>query len=145
MTNNRIIEADSIHNLRTLGGYDAGRSVTSARFIRGASLEETNDKDASELIRHGVRTVIDLRNSVETAKIPSVFSKRSEVRYLNIPLMPERTDAEREKSIPESFTMGQMYIDFLKNFRPAIRLIFEAMAESEGGASIARRARIAPG
>ena len=128
-TETRKIDLESAHNMRHLGGYATNTGgTTSARLLRGDCLEPLREQDAQELIRQGLRTVIDLRNEVEIKKIPSTLSRHPEVNYLNIPLLGDT--GGNPPALPEDFTMGMMYVGILDGARAALQKTFWAIAEA---------------
>ena len=76
-------------NVRDLGGYPAadGKTVRWHTLLRGDSLTSLSPEDWALLYQYGVRTVIDLRSSAETAAHPDHCPDG--VGYLHCPLQTE--------------------------------------------------------
>jgi protein-tyrosine phosphatase len=80
----RYLDLEGTYNVRDLGGYETldGRRTRWRTFVRADSLHRLSPKSAAMLVEYGVRTVIDLRRTVETEQQPSVFREMPEaVRY----------------------------------------------------------------
>ena len=80
---NRRLDMDGAWNVRDLGGYATadGRHVRLRTFFRADSLHRLTKRDQQVLLRHRLRSVIDLRQSHELADFPNVFADSTEVSY----------------------------------------------------------------
>ena len=80
---NRRLDMDGAWNVRDLGGYATadGRHVRWRTFFRADSLHRLTKRDQQVLLRHRLRSVIDLRQSHELAVFPNVFADSTEVSY----------------------------------------------------------------
>src|SRR5262245_5682235 len=90
---NRHLALEGTHNVRDIGGY-ATRDSRETRWrtvYRSDSLHRLSAAAQADLIAYGLRTVIDLRHSQETADMPNVFAQSERVRYLNLPLFEAST------------------------------------------------------
>ena len=89
----RWIELDGAANTRDLAGLPtaAGLTVKPDRLIRSDNLQTLSDADVALLVDgHGVRSVADLRTSVEVNREgPGPLSRRPEVVVRNLSLYPE--------------------------------------------------------
>ena len=76
-------------NVRDLGGYPGigGRPVKFKRFLRAGTLAYLESWEIDFLIDYGVKTVIDLRTSIEAVNEPSPFAKQKGINCLNIPFL----------------------------------------------------------
>lgn len=73
-------------NLRDLGGLPAagGRRTRMGAFVRGAAVERLSAAGWDALRKHGIRTVVDLRNHDELGAV--VASRPPGVRTVHVPL-----------------------------------------------------------
>ena len=89
----RWIELDGAANVRDLAGLptDEGATIKPDRLIRSDNLQTLSDADVAALVDgHGVRSVADLRTSIEVkAEGPGPLSRRAEVEVRNLSLYPE--------------------------------------------------------
>ena len=71
----RLISIEGVANLRDVGGYRTrdGRTVRHGRLLRSASLHLLDEEGQQELLRRGLRHVIDLRHDHELEQAPNVF------------------------------------------------------------------------
>jgi protein-tyrosine phosphatase len=87
------IDLDGAANMRDLGGLPTadGTRLQPGRLIRSDNLQTLSDSDVALLVDQlGVRTVADLRTSIEvSAEGPGPLTRRDEVRVRNLSLYPE--------------------------------------------------------
>ena len=87
------IELDGAANVRDLAGLPTGdgRAIRPGRLIRSDNLQTLSTADVAELVDvHGVRSVADLRTSIEvSAEGPGPLSQRPEVEVRNLSLYPD--------------------------------------------------------
>ena len=88
----RALAWDACLNVRDLGGLVTidGRRVRRGALIRSDQLCRLSDGGRSDLVAHGVRTVIDLRNPAEAQKDPDPIWHEHGVDYLLIPQQSEQ-------------------------------------------------------
>ncbi|MDL2401880.1 tyrosine-protein phosphatase [Rhizobium mayense] len=99
----RHFRLNGAHNVRDLGGYQAGDAVTQwRRLFRADALHRLDATDIDALLEAGLRTVIDLRHAGELEQAPSPFKGSAEVRYINVSLF--------EQLVP-TLTPGGQYAD----------------------------------
>ena len=81
----RIIRLAGAHNLRDIGGYPTtdGHIVKRGSFYRSGSMHELTRASQMELIKYGVRNVVDLRRKIELKQFPNVFAESSQVNYMH--------------------------------------------------------------
>ncbi len=127
----RLINVSGVSNLRDVGGYRTtdGRTVRSGRLLRSASLHLLDEEGQQELIRRGLRHVIDLRHDHELVNAPNVFRGSEQVNYQNISLFqglaPERIPIG---AIP---TLAEMYTELLDSSADLIVKAIEPFATGE--------------
>ena len=82
----RDLDWDGCFNVRDLGGIETvdGASIRRGAAVRADSLHKLSADGWGALVRHGVRTVIDLRNEFECR--PDVAPRPDEVTTLHLPL-----------------------------------------------------------
>lgn len=72
----RILDIDGTLNFRDLGGYQTedGRTVQWGRMYRSAQLDRLSALGVEQTVALGIKTVVDLRFSHETAKYPTILA-----------------------------------------------------------------------
>ncbi len=118
----KIYETENIINCRDLGGYEGALGTTlTGRAVRCGIPVAPSSSDIELLKNLGIKTVIDLRGSMEVIESPSVFYNRRDFDYHNISLL-ETNPAFAGSDIP----MWEMYVYSLENnkrgYADAIRL-----------------------
>ena len=88
----RHLRLPGTRNLRDVGGYPAGdgRETRWRTLLRTDALDQLPRASQQALRELGVRQVIDVRWAHEVEGHPSVFRNSNEVRYRNLPLMPDQ-------------------------------------------------------
>jgi protein-tyrosine phosphatase len=88
----RHLRLPGTRNLRDVGGYPArdGRETRWRTLLRTDSLDQLPVASQQALHDLGVRQVIDVRWGHEVEGRPSVFRDSGELRYRNLPLMPDQ-------------------------------------------------------
>lgn len=116
----RVLARDGIFNVRDLGGIETagGRRIRPGLLVRGDALQRCGPASASGLFEHGVRAVVDLRDSTELKEDgsfdapdlprPGITVHHSPVldptyRWGGPELPPEEVLARRYGEILESF------------------------------------------
>ena len=122
----RHLNLEGTRNIRDLGGYRTidGKTTCWKMMLRADNLEKLTPNGQKTLVKYGVRTVIDLRETSEMLRSPNPFSKSNDVRYTHQNLIgdiPQTTSdtltnlqnksLEGFESIIRSYCM---YIDFRK-------------------------------
>src|SRR5947209_4435293 len=80
---------EGCYNMRDIGGYatEDGRKTRWRSVFRADNINRLSASAQKSLLEElGVRTVIDLRDGEEVAKVPPVFSQVETVKYVNVPL-----------------------------------------------------------
>ena len=72
--NQRLLKIDGVINFRDLGGYknNQGRSVSWGKVYRSAQLDRLSERGIADMAALGIKTVVDLRFSDETASSPTI-------------------------------------------------------------------------
>jgi protein-tyrosine phosphatase len=87
----RLIEVEGMHNFRDVGGYPvAGGTTRWGMLFRGGTLRGISQPALDQLARLGVRTVVDLRETVELDEVPLAQRAGGFARLSN-PIFRERT------------------------------------------------------
>ncbi|MBQ8229005.1 MAG: tyrosine-protein phosphatase [Clostridia bacterium] len=120
----------NIINCRDLGGYPCDIGVTEfGRFIRCAIPETPDKNDIVELLKHGVNTVIDLRDKAEAQRNPSVFKFLDGVDYHHICLL------EFNPAAVECFgrDLEKSYEYSIEHHKADYKKALEAIADAKDG------------
>ncbi len=88
----RHLRLRGTRNLRDIGGYPAGegRETRWRTLLRTDALDQLPPASQRSLRDLGVRQVIDVRWTHEVEGRPSVFRDSDDIRYRNLPLMPDQ-------------------------------------------------------
>ena len=88
----RHLRLPGTRNLRDVGGYPAGdgRETRWRTLLRTDALDQLPVASQETLHELGIRQVIDVRWAHEVEGRPSVFLDSNEVRYRNLPIMPDQ-------------------------------------------------------
>ena len=94
----RQLRLEGTFNTRDIGGYATrdGRQTRWGQFLRSDSLHQLSAKDQQDLLDYGVRTIIDLRKSVEMQDELSVFFGSDKVTYYHQNIFGDMKLRERE-------------------------------------------------
>jgi len=86
----RLVEMDSIQNLRDLGGYYTSKDkmVRWGQIFRSAELTSLSDWDSIRLDRLHIKTIIDLRSQEDVLNKPILY-KKANVVHIPIPIEGE--------------------------------------------------------
>lgn len=132
---NKPIAVSGTHNLRELGGYytKSGKITKTHVFLRSDELHQINDSGRDFLNNYGLRTDVDLRDEIEILAAPDEINRHN-VKYRHIPLFSKietdilKDEIERKKDlIPK--TMGELYIDILKDQQKSILKILSVLID----------------
>ncbi|WP_157385412.1 tyrosine-protein phosphatase [Rhizobium freirei] len=123
----RHLPIKGTYNLRDLGGYSAGTTITLwRRTLRSDGLHRLDEEGMAALIGEGVKVVIDLRNATELAHQPNPFSLNEAVRYHNISLFDTLAPTYR----PDTDALLDLYIQALQERQEAICAVLTLIAEA---------------
>ena len=127
--NARLVRLDGCFNFRDLGGYQTGdgRRVRWRRLFRSDALHHLSDAD----LRHvrdelGVRTLVDLRSSVERASEAASPLAAPPVQVHHVPLF----DRERTGHAP-TLPLAEIYLLLLRFAREPIARAVRVLAASD--------------
>jgi len=121
----RHLDLEGSYNIRDTGGYRTayGTRVRWKTLLRGDALNRLTPAAKTALVGYGVRTVIDLRGSVEVEVAPDVFVGSNDVVYHHQDMIGDDIMAELTAS-PGSVTgmqgVIQSYSMFLDRRRQAV-------------------------
>ncbi|MCS6938644.1 MAG: tyrosine-protein phosphatase [Roseiflexaceae bacterium] len=126
----RHIRLEGAHNVRDVGGYPTldGRMTQWRRLLRADSLHRLTAEDQQRLRDYGVRTIIDLRLPFEVKHNPNVFARADDVRYVNLPLITERSETSIES---RARSVAELYRLMLEECQEPIHRTLATMAEAE--------------
>lgn len=84
----RVIPMEGVLNVRELGGLPLknGRMVRHGSLIRTGRLSDMTEKDRETLRRHGLRTIIDMRNNQEVFEHPD--PELEGVKWIQLSIFP---------------------------------------------------------
>lgn len=90
----RCLALAGCYNLRELGGYinSDNKQIRWRTLLRSDRLDSLPVSSQRQLIDYGVKTIIDLRSSLEVNLEQYALSKSSEIEYINLPLVDEPED-----------------------------------------------------
>lgn len=133
--NERHIRLQGAFNVRDLGGYaTAGGGTTRWRsFLRADALHGLTGDDVRALLDLGLRTVIDLRSSVELAHQPSVFLRHDRVRYHHIAIFDGLAPTEMMLRDDRGSDLSHRYVQAADSCRPALMRVAATIADAEEG------------
>ncbi len=137
----RRLPLENIYNARDLGGYLCGGSSTTKwkTFLRTDDLHHANNNDIEFLKKYGVKTVIDLRSTMELDQNPNPLATNEYFNYYNIPFnVTDLADATKKMFDIENLEniknfLPNFYVDLLKNGKHIIKEIFEIIEKNDDG------------
>jgi protein-tyrosine phosphatase len=126
----RHLPLEGTHNVRDLGGYAThdDRVTRWHRLFRADSLHRLPSTAQTELLSHGVRTVIDLRRTDEVKAAPNVFATAQQVRYHHVSLLHDTPPATDRRPQP----LVTMYQCILDERQAQVRKVLRALAAPAG-------------
>ena len=129
---NRELRLEVAHNVRHIGGYRTsdGRTTTDS-IVRSASLHRLTDDGVRALADSGVRTIVDLRSSVERERDATPSLDHAGLRHVIAPVFEQdHSPVGMDKEFPG---YAIVYQRMLESGRNAYRTLFETIAESPDG------------
>lgn len=128
--NQRRLDLSGTFNLRCLGGYSTGKSLTKwRRIFRSDSPHALDQNGILTMINHKVQTVIDLRSPAEVQHKPNPFNSQSKVNYQNISLFDDQILNYK----PTEFPLLEIYKETLDLKKQELTKIINTIANSENG------------
>lgn len=135
MIYSRRIIADTLINMRDLGGYPTlkGNATNFGVCVRSEVLASLSAKDKKAVKEYGIKTVIDLRSLREADKLKSDYLNDRKIKYYNVPLFDAFLTAlnmydEKKGDIK----ISELYIEVLNVNKTQISKIIKLIANSEG-------------
>jgi len=98
----RLVEMDSIQNLRDIGGYNNSKDkmIRWGRIFRSGELASLSDWDSIRLDKLQIKTIIDLRSDQDVQEKPVLYSNAN---IVHIPIA-----IEGEEDLPARILEGRM-------------------------------------
>lgn len=133
----RRYEMNSMHNLRDLGGYQAGGGVTRfGVFFRSDLPWHLTDEDRGRIAALGVGVSLDLRGEEEADSMRDELRDLPNVAYRPIPMQGVAKAAVRDRpgglsAFDPGFFWGDEYIRMLENNHSWARSCLELLAGEE--------------
>lgn len=122
----RHLRLEGSHNIRDIGGYATldGGETRWRTLIRADNLDKLPLHSQQALIDEGVNTIIDLRDTWETAKFSNVFAGSNRVNYLHRPLLEHQAIYDQMQDVER---LDDMYRVILDGCQAQIKAILEAI------------------
>ena len=138
----RHLSLSGSYNIRDLGGYltEDGRTTRWRTFLRSGSMHSLTSESQSRLLGLGIRTVVDLRTSVEKHDFPNVFAKSTRVSFRQHNMIGDVTlETNRDVTAVDMLEGGgefaegifTMYRTFLDGRQEQIRDILTTLSEPD--------------
>lgn len=130
----RHLDLEGTVNLRDLGGYETaeGRRTRWRTFLRCGTMHRITDASKAALVDMGLRTVIDLRTTVEIQDQPNVFAGSDHVAYRRQNMVGD--EPQSDSSVTD--VMGEVSEMILSSYgrtldsrQEQVRLTLAALAE----------------
>lgn len=137
---NAPLPLEGTTNTRELGGYPAGSGGRTRRhiFLRSDNLHHATKKDEKWLLDYGVRTIVDLRTSVERlGHLDHDYNQRFErdhismMQHIQAELVKDRLLNEADAA-PK--TWADVYILMVERLKPQFRQVLDILIHTEGAA-----------
>ncbi|MBA2361684.1 MAG: tyrosine-protein phosphatase [Actinobacteria bacterium] len=141
MPRSRDLSWDGCLNVRDLGGHptEDGEETRWGAIVRSDSVRELTDEGWQTVVRHGVRTIVDLRTARELEADPPADLP---VEVLHVPFIEddEAVFEEADKAgmaapDPASGTRD-VYLIFLERFKENVAAAVRAVAKASDGAVV---------
>jgi protein tyrosine/serine phosphatase len=149
------VPLDGAMNVRDLGGLptDDGGETVRGRVLRADNLQDLTPADVRRLVDDlGVRTIVDLRTTIEVDKEgPGPLTREARVEHRHLSLYPESggltdVDADGEKVLPWQTDWGRAagddpaalnpaigyYLAYLRHRPDSVLAALRAMAAADG-------------
>lgn len=88
MNNANSVRLEGAPNYRDFGSYrtHSNRSLVTGKLFRSDALDKLTEQDQSHLVQTGLKTIIDLRGSIERDARPHALGAHSSAEVLSIPI-----------------------------------------------------------
>jgi protein-tyrosine phosphatase len=113
------------------GALSAGRRIPPARLLRSSYIAPFDEQACRTMLGHGLRTVLDLRNSREIEKLPQSLAGKKGIDYIRVGIGDA---AQLEPGSCDSLT--DLYLSHVADNGPAIASAVGAIASSRQGATL---------
>ena len=127
----RMLEIDSMTNVRDLGGYETqtGYYTKSHKFVRSTNPTKLTEDEKEYLYDYGIRMQIDLRSDFEVEQSPSQLKDYRDIEYYNINLMQSQDLDVLPKEIANYHDLAGFYIFMLEANKEQFKKVFELFYE----------------
>lgn len=114
----RLVELETCHNFRDLGGYESadGRRIAWGRLYRADTLDRLSPNDLETIGRLDIRTVIDLRAQNEIERHGRMEVAGRGISYHHLPMIDEVMGPDRRAVEPPDENVPREVPDDLGNF-----------------------------
>jgi protein-tyrosine phosphatase len=129
----RVIELAEPHLVIDLEGeaLSGGRRIAARRLLRASYIAPFDDPARRTLLQHGLRTVLDLRNPREVAKLPQSLSDTTGVDYVRLGI------GDASKLEPGSCdSLAELYVGHVADNGAAIASAVARIAGGRRGATL---------
>lgn len=126
----RHVELDGCCNFRDLGGYPAadGRRTRWRLLFRADGLSTLSEDDFTVLTDLGIRTVVDLRTSLEVES-RGRFPDHETISYHHLPLTDTLPGSEQVPAWDDAGFVARRYASYLDGHAPSVTTALEVLAE----------------
>ena len=137
MTESRWLDVPGAYNVRDLGGYRTadGKTTRWSAFLRADSLHNLSELTKNGLIEYGVRTVIDLRRTIQTVETPNALVGMDGVEYVHLNMIgdtnPPWHDSPPPGDLPTAAWTAHTYILLLDKRKGVISETLVKLANSK--------------
>lgn len=134
----RRLPLEGMQNIRDLGGYPTPGGITKYRvFVRSELPVGIPDRDKAFLKSYGVRTVIDLRGSVDPL-VPDELAGEEWISYVPVPLFDNSAfqcaETKDETDPAKRFSFMRHYCGMADESKQWVSDALSALAQAEGTA-----------
>ena len=142
MTARRWLDVPGAYNVRDLGGYRTadGRTTRWRVFLRADGLHNLSESTKNYLVEFGVRTVIDLRRTRETAETPNALAGMEGIEYFHLNMIGDTDPPGYVAPPPDEWTTPEATADIyrvlLDKRQDVISETLAALANSRGHTAI---------
>lgn len=126
-----VVDVEVVHNIRSMGHCrTAGGGAFCDDLYRSATLAGLTEAGVQQLGSLGIRTIVDLRSSNELEIRPTRDVSSAGIRILHAPVV----EYDSSPLAPADFKgYAVRYRELLSLGQGAYRMLFETIAENEGG------------
>ena len=138
MTDQRWLDVTGAYNVRDLGGCPTsdGKTTRFGAFLRADSLHNLSDSVKTGLIEYGVRTVIDLRRTIQTVETPNALAGMDGIEYVHLNMIgdanPPWHDSPPPGDLPTAAWTAHTYNLLLDKRKGVISETLVKLANSKG-------------